>query len=174
MTQDQFTRQISLQVKQSITEELDLFRQEQAKILCDALKEVLPEMEEIIVQNIFSKLDAGEETKTPESDSGSGKLSPDFPLQIPQPRTMQIPQTSIITCSGQVSDAPRLLRAQKYKVSMCPDIPYRKQITGVLPIMPSEGKALYTKKSCGGSGKQCPNLSICSSLSKGSYFTVSH
>lgn len=175
MSQDQFTRQISVQVKQSITEELDLFRQafhqEQAQILRNAMKEVLPEMEQRIVENI---LDAGKETTPPESesDSGSGKVSPDFPIQIPQRRLqMQIPQRRFLGYSGQVSDEWRLLRPS-IKLSVFPekfykepDIPGRKQTPGVLPIKPSEGKKLYTKKSRGGSLKQTPDLAICSSSS---------
>lgn len=69
LTQDQFTHQIS-QMKQSITEELNLFhqafRQEQAQILRDAIKEVLPEMELRIFENISSKLDASKEITTPD------------------------------------------------------------------------------------------------------------
>lgn len=178
MSQDQFTRQISVQVKQSITEELDLFRQafhqEQAQVLRNAMKEVLPEMEQRIVENISAKLDAGKETAPPESksDSGSGKVSPDFPIQIPQRRLpMQIPQRRFLGYSGQVSDESRLLRRSigfsvfPEKFYEEPDIPGRKQTPGVLPIKPSEGKKLYTKKSRGGSLKQTPDLAICSSSS---------
>lgn len=80
MTQEQFTRQISLQVNQSITEKLDLFRQEQAQILRDAMKEVLPEMVQRVIENIPTKPEAGKEITTPESDSGSSKQSPGFPI----------------------------------------------------------------------------------------------
>lgn len=87
LTQDQFTHRISLQVKQSITEELNLFRQEQAQILRDAMKEVLPEMEQRIIENISTKPEAGEETAPPEPDSRSGKQSTGFPIQMSPRRT---------------------------------------------------------------------------------------
>lgn len=158
MTQDQFTRQISLQVKQSITEELELFRQEQAQILRDAMKEVLPEMELRIIENISTKLDASKETTTPESDSGSGKQSPGFPRQMSPrwtPHDLHVAYT--------FSDAIKLHDIEE------PDTVGRKQTTGFLPIKPSVGKKLYTKKSHGDSWKQTPDLAICSSWSEGSH-----
>lgn len=98
LTQDQFTRQISLQVKQSITEELDIFhqafRQEQGQILRDAIKEVLPDMEQRIIENISTKLETGKETAQPEPDtsSGSGQSSDESKLQV-RPRTF-VPKSS--------------------------------------------------------------------------------
>lgn len=143
LTQDQFTRQISLQVKQTITEELDLFRQEQAQILRDAMKEVLPEMEQRIFENISSKLDASKEITTPESDSESGKQSPGFSKQMSPRWTPTRP----------------FYHATEFSDTEC------EQTTGFFPIKPSVGKKLYTKMSHGGSWKQTPD----SSSSKGSH-----
>uniref|UniRef100_A0A8W8IFL5 VWFA domain-containing protein n=1 Tax=Magallana gigas TaxID=29159 RepID=A0A8W8IFL5_MAGGI len=125
LTQDQFTRQISLQVKQSITEELDIFhqafRQEQGQILRDAIKEVLPDMEQRIIENISTKLETGKETAQPEPDtsSGSGQSSDESKLQV-RPRTF-VPKSSKFFYED-------------------PNIPDKKQTTGVLPIKPFEGK----------------------------------
>lgn len=129
LTQDQFTRQISLQVKQSITEELDLFhqafRQEQAQILRDAMKEVLPELEQRIIKNISTKLEAGKETAPPEPDtsSGSGHSSDEsiWPLPVISPQ-MYRPFISI----------PEVFYEE-------PNIPDRKQTSRAL-IKPIEGK----------------------------------
>lgn len=134
LTQDQFTHQIS-QMKQSITEELNLFhqafRQEQAQILRDAMKEVLPEMEQRIIENISSKLDASKEITTPESDSESGKQSPGFSKQM----------------------SPRWTPTRPfYHATECSDTELE-QTTGFFPIKPSVGKKLYTKMSPGGSWK---------------------
>lgn len=146
MTQEQFTRQISLQVNQSITEKLDLFRQEQAQILRDAMKEVLPEMVQRVIENIPTKPEAGKEITTPESDSGSSKQSPGIPIQ-----RWSLPSR---TCKVEHEE---------------PTTVGRKQTPGFLPIKPSVGKKLYTKKSHGGSWKQTPDLAICSSWSEGSH-----
>lgn len=150
MTQEQFTRQISLQVNQSITEKLDLFRQEQAQILRDAMKEVLPEMVQRVIENIPTKPEAGKEITTPESDSESGKQSPGFLKQM-SPWT---PLLSTIEFPGAM-----------------PATVGRKQTPGFLPIKPSVGNTqLYTKKSHGGSWKQTPDFQvICSSWSEGSH-----
>lgn len=146
LTQDQFTHQIS-QMKQSITEELNLFhqafRQEQAQILRDAMKEVLPEMEQRIIENISSKLDASKEITTPESDSESGKQSPGFSKQMSPRWTPTRP----------------FYHATEFYDTEC------EQTTGFFPIKPSVGKKLYTKMSHGGSWKQTPD----SSSSEGSH-----
>lgn len=146
LTQDQFTHQIS-QMKQSITEELNLFhqafRQEQAQILRDAMKEVLPEMEQRIFENISSKLDASKEITTPESDSESGKQSPGFSKQMSPRWTPTRP----------------FYHATEFSDTEC------EQTTGFFPIKPSVGKKLYTKMSHGGSWKQTPD----SSSSEGSH-----
>lgn len=150
LTQDQFTHQIS-QMKQSITEELNLFhqafRQEQAQILRDAMKEVLPEMEQRIFENISSKLDASKEITTPESDSESGKQSPGFSKQMSPRWTPTRP----------------FYHATEFSDTEC------EQTTGFFPIKPSVGKKLYTKMSHGGSWKQTPDLAISSSSSEGSH-----
>lgn len=121
LTQDQFTRQISLQVKQTITEELDLFRQEQAHILRDAMKDVLPEMEQRIIKNISTKLEAGKETAPPEPDtlSGSGQSSDESKLQVR--RSMYMPISSEFFYEE-------------------PFIPDRKQTSRAFTIKPIEGK----------------------------------
>lgn len=151
LTQDQFTHRISLQVKQSITEELNLFRQEQAQILRDAMKEVLPEMEQRIIENISTKPEAGEETAPPEPDSRSGKQSTGFPIQMSPRRTPP---------SYQIPTFPHAMTLHAFEE---PDTVSKKQTTGFLPIKPNGGKKLYTKKLHSGSLKQTSDLTICSS-----------
>lgn len=155
LTKGQFTHQIS-QMKQSITEELNLFhqafRQEQAQILRDAMKEVLPEMEQRIIENISSKLDASKEITTPESDSESGKQSPGFSKQM-SPRWTP---TQPFYHTTELPDSVFMLGEEPATVG-------RKQTTGFFPIKPSVGKKLYTKMSHGGSWKQTQDLAISSS-----------
>lgn len=74
MTQEQFNRQVRLLVKQSITEELALFRQEQNQFFYNVMTVELVEIKHEIIQNVSTELDAGRELERPHkitsSDSG--------------------------------------------------------------------------------------------------------
>lgn len=66
MIQDQFTRQVRLLVKQSVTEELDFFRQELDQFFNNVTRVLLPEIEDRIIQTVSTELNAGRHLKEEE------------------------------------------------------------------------------------------------------------